>query len=364
MAQLRERRDRPQDTALERGQSVVLLKPRKTILHTQSRLYNIDPLVSLLAHVQLTPKIPHPYLFVNDSNHYPDEEPLITDHSHNVTESFFQKIDIEAFLRQQTRQIDLTKNPVIQLVVTSTSGKEFLRRWSCTPDWLIVEQYRKLFQDVVWSGECILPNTKKYVVSTQFPTYESFIAGSGAYTAHKTYHYANRADQIQRLMVIGSIEAHRLVAMVTCGFIAEGYDASHLCGKRGCINPLHLFMELKAINLSRFRCHLIQTHNMHLTCPHSPKCKYCPHIDLGRLVQNVDQHKFKFATKESKTNSPAVMGLIRGGAPILQVVKDEHNLHRRLSNARMASLVARTGWTDRDVYAYICKMRDGRLQYI
>jgi len=48
-------------------------------------------------------------------------------------------------------------------------------------------------------------------------------------------------------------------------------EASHLCGRRWCINPRHLWMEKAAVNLERYCCHRHQKTTGYL-CPHYPRC--------------------------------------------------------------------------------------------
>ena len=48
----------------------------------------------------------------------------------------------------------------------------------------------------------------------------------------------------------------------------EGCEASHLCGKKGCVNRDHLVAETHDINVSRKVCHK----RSRKSCSHDPKC--------------------------------------------------------------------------------------------
>ena len=48
----------------------------------------------------------------------------------------------------------------------------------------------------------------------------------------------------------------------------EGCEASHLCGKKGCVNRDHLVAESHDNNVSRQTCHK----RPRKKCPHNPKC--------------------------------------------------------------------------------------------
>lgn len=50
--------------------------------------------------------------------------------------------------------------------------------------------------------------------------------------------------------------------------IPEGCEASHLCGKKGCVNRDHLVAETHDINVSRKVCHK----RSRKSCSHDPKC--------------------------------------------------------------------------------------------
>jgi len=59
---------------------------------------------------------------------------------------------------------------------------------------------------------------------------------------------------------------------------ATALAASHLCGKRWCVNPQHLVLEHEAINQTRDCCRMFGD-QPNYRCPHNPVCLGCIHID-------------------------------------------------------------------------------------
>lgn len=69
--------------------------------------------------------------------------------------------------------------------------------------------------------------------------------------------------------------------------LTDGYEASHLCHEKLCFNPNHIFMEPKAINISRNDCICVKIGEKHYSnCNHQPQCilKVTPDMKEYKVV--------------------------------------------------------------------------------